>query len=80
MCTPLQNTLRTSVLPDYLGNALKTVTAYTVGQTSYVAETVNTCDDRGRVLTSTTTAQGASAKTTYAYNASGGDVNGIRCW
>lgn len=68
---PLQNTLRTSVLPDYAGNALKTVTAYTVGQTSYVAETVNTYDDRGRVLTSTTTAQGASAKTTYAYDALG---------
>lgn len=68
---PLQNTLRTSVLPDYAGNALKTVTAYTVGQTSYVAETVNTYDDRGRVLTSTTTAQGASAKTKYAYDAIG---------
>ena len=68
---PLQNTLRTSVLPDYAGNALKTVTSYTVGQTSYVAETVNTYDDRGRVLTSTTTAQGASAKTTYAYDALG---------
>lgn len=71
MCTPLQNTLRTSVLPDYAGNALKTVTSYTVGQTSYVAETVNTYDNRGRVLTSTTTAQGASAKTTYAYDAFG---------
>ncbi len=68
---PLQNTLRTSVLPDYAGNALKTVTSYTVGQTSYVAETVNTYDNRGRVLTSTTTAQGASAKTTYAYDALG---------
>ena len=68
---PLGGTLRTSVLPDYIGNALRTVTTYTIGQATFSEETTNTYDNRGRVLTSVTSAQGASEKTTYAYDALG---------
>ena len=68
---PLEGTLRTSVLPDYIGNALRTVTSYTIEQSTFAEETTNTYDNRGRVLTSVTSAQGASAKTTNAYDALG---------